>query len=696
MYCYHGTATNTKGDSLPGYFVECLSGTTVQAIFSDNSSTPILGASGVANRAKVDTRGNFFFYVANGTYDLKYYDTAGVYQFSETNFTMVDGLAVLAVGASATASAATATTQAGIATTQATTATTQASTATTQAGIATTQAGIATTQAGISTTQATAAAASASSASTASQTAPNVYATTAAGIAAVADGATFWVTVTGGIALYRRAGASATLLLSTTDPILVGTSPTQFGLYARGPDVVSYGVPYFRSTATNQPTALDIMPNGTGGVSTDKAWLHVCNSDLSPTSSTNFEAAYVGALPTNMQFGSMAGGTGVVRPIKIFAPVITFYRNKNEADTSMNPMATLTETGLALWNGFAVGYGPSGNGVALGVGALAANVSGGSNTAIGGSALAVNTGGGQNTAVGFSALAGNTTGNYNAAIGNNALQGNTIGLNNVALGASALAANTTGSNNLAIGYQAGQVSTGANQTFIGTNAGSNVTTGAGNTFVGAYAGAGVTTGDNNTIIGLNIPGLTAALSNTILVADGSGLVGVRASPTNTTLGKGISASISGTQNVVIGTNATTGMTTGASNTIIGNQAAGSATSAASNVVVGSAAGFSLTTGGSNVFLGPSAGFGVTTGRANVVIGGVTGLATGLSNTVILADGDGNVRMRFDGAVPILKPPAIATPTNNGEMTFELTSNTSLTIKAKGSDGTVRSVVLTLA
>lgn len=44
----------------------------------------------------------------------------------------------------------------------------------------------------------------------------------------------------------------------------------------------------------------------------------------------------------------------------------------------------------------------------------------------------------------------------------------------------------------------------------------------------------------------------------------------------------------------------------------------------------------------------------------------------------------------------LKPPASVTPTNNGELMFQLTSNTQLTIKVKGSDGIVRSVNLTLA
>ena len=43
-----------------------------------------------------------------------------------------------------------------------------------------------------------------------------------------------------------------------------------------------------------------------------------------------------------------------------------------------------------------------------------------------------------------------------------------------------------------------------------------------------------------------------------------------------------------------------------------------------------------------------------------------------------------------------RPQASVTPVNNGDMTFQLTSNTSLAIKVKGSDGVVRSATLTLA
>ena len=42
------------------------------------------------------------------------------------------------------------------------------------------------------------------------------------------------------------------------------------------------------------------------------------------------------------------------------------------------------------------------------------------------------------------------------------------------------------------------------------------------------------------------------------------------------------------------------------------------------------------------------------------------------------------------------PAASATPVTNGEMVFEVTSNTSIKIKYKGSDGTVRSGTITLS
>jgi hypothetical protein len=63
-----------------------------------------------------------------------------------------------------------------------------------------------------------------------------------------------------------------------------------------------------------------------------------------------------------------------------------------------------------------------------------------------------------------------------------------------------------------------------------------------------------------------------------------------------------------------------------------------------------------------------------------------------SSTVAYIDRDGDARLTD----LTIKPSASVTPANNGEVVFELTSNTTLTIRAKGSDGTVRSAAITLA
>ncbi len=62
-----------------------------------------------------------------------------------------------------------------------------------------------------------------------------------------------------------------------------------------------------------------------------------------------------------------------------------------------------------------------------------------------------------------------------------------------------------------------------------------------------------------------------------------------------------------------------------------------------------------------------------------------------SNTTTLT---GTERMRLDNTDGLtLTPVASATPNNNGEMLFENTSNTMITLKSKGSDGVVRSAGL---
>ncbi len=55
------------------------------------------------------------------------------------------------------------------------------------------------------------------------------------------------------------------------------------------------------------------------------------------------------------------------------------------------------------------------------------------------------------------------------------------------------------------------------------------------------------------------------------------------------------------------------------------------------------------------------------------------------------------RMAFqDPSALVIEPTASATPTQPGNMVFQLTSNSSLVIKVMGSDGVIRSNTLTLA
>ena len=73
--------------------------------------------------------------------------------------------------------------------------------------------------------------------------------------------------------------------------------------------------------------------------------------------------------------------------------------------------------------------------------------------------------------------------------------------------------------------------------------------------------------------------------------------------------------------------------------------------------------------------------------ANTAVSGLGTMSTQNANAVAITGGD-------IGAVSY-QPAASATPADNGDMVFELTDNSTLTIKVKGSDGTVRVVALTL-
>jgi hypothetical protein len=75
MFHFFEAITNTKGDSLVGYFGRLTDPVTgdVITISADDGGTPIITVSGYANMSKTDDDGNMSLYVAPGTYHLNIY-----------------------------------------------------------------------------------------------------------------------------------------------------------------------------------------------------------------------------------------------------------------------------------------------------------------------------------------------------------------------------------------------------------------------------------------------------------------------------------------------------------------------------------------------------------------------------------------------------------------------------------------------
>jgi hypothetical protein len=170
---------------------------------------------------------------------------------------------------------------------------------------------------------------------------------------------------------------------------------------------------------------------------------------------------------------------------------------------------------------------------------------------------------------------------------------------NTALGVQVInSGSATGSANTGVGYVAFQVlSSGSNNTAIGNSALKSNSTANFNTAVGSNAAQATSTAGFNTAIGASA-----------LFLNSTGAY-------NTMIGMQSGYDITGNYNTGLGLLAARGITSGTYNTMIGANDAS------------------------------YAGNGITTGSYNVVIGSnVTGLSSSLSNTIILADGQGNQRI----------------------------------------------------
>jgi hypothetical protein len=149
---------------------------------------------------------------------------------------------------------------------------------------------------------------------------------------------------------------------------------------------------------------------------------------------------------------------------------------------------------------------------------------------------------------------------------------------------------------------------------------------------------GLTVGKGGGSVSFNTSfGVTALASNT--TGNAITAVGYLAGNANTT----------SNYNTYIGTQSGR-VATGANNTFVGSQSGFANTGGAQNTFLGTFAGYDVTTGTYNTLVGYNVGRGLTTGNYNTIIGGdVTGLSSSLSNTIILADGQGNQRLYINNS-----------------------------------------------
>lgn len=144
------------------------------------------------------------------------------------------------------------------------------------------------------------------------------------------------------------------------------------------------------------------------------------------------------------------------------------------------------------------------------------------------------------------------------------------------------------------------------------------------------------------------------LVNSLTIGKGSGSISG-----NTAIGvSSLNANTTGNQNTAIGFGTLPVNLTGNGNTAIGYTALSNNT-ASSNTAIGFAALVSNTTGSNNIAIGNNAGNAITTGSNNTIIGNYAGTSA-MSNNIVLADGQGNIRYQWNGTNNVFGNPISGT------------------------------------
>jgi hypothetical protein len=206
------------------------------------------------------------------------------------------------------------------------------------------------------------------------------------------------------------------------------------------------------------------------------------------------------------KFGT--GGNGILSSL--------FYETGSYvALGSITPMSR-----FEIWSGATIMFHTRGtNNLGIGSSAVRYQTTGTSNVGIGPNTLRTLTTWYSNAGVGEGALYGNTTGYFNTAIGAQALYSNSIGNWNVAMGNQALWTNLSWNYSVAIGWQAlYSNSTNSNNIAIGYQA-LRATIADSNIAIGYSAGSGITSGTNNIIIWTNAQAQSNTASNQLNIGN---------------------------------------------------------------------------------------------------------------------------------------------------------------------------------
>jgi hypothetical protein len=165
-------------------------------------------------------------------------------------------------------------------------------------------------------------------------------------------------------------------------------------------------------------------------------------------------------------------------------------------------------------------------------------------------------------------------------------------------------------------------------------------------------------------------------------------VGTAGNGSNIKLGDtNFGAITTGSNNIAIGSSALSSITTSNANIGIGNSALASVVDGAFNIALGFGVGASITSGSNNTLFGYGAGQSITTGNYNTILGAYAGTA-GMSNNIVLADGQGNIRYQWNGTNNVFGNPISGTSATFSS-NVQLTGDGYVYGNATAGSGTIR-------